>query len=1030
MDDKTRVLGLDIGPNSIGWAIIEHEQPVKKIDPRPVKLIDANARVFSEGVDRTPQGAEQSKNAARRAARSMRRTHQRRNKRKSELKAVLQEAGLLPADDGILSNLMLKDPYVLRAGGLDEKLDLHSIGRVLYHLSQRRGFKSNRKSENKKEDGKIAQGVTALSKEMKEAGSRTLGEFLYKMRITGAPVRFRQIESSVPNRDMYENEFNLLWAAQSKHHPEALTEGLYNAVYDSIFFQRPFDIRERWGKNLERLPDGANAHRAPELGRCEYEPSERRSPRATWWAQRFRMLQEINNLQVVDTATGEMRDLSVEERAKLVAALGQKKELSFDQIRKLLDLPESCRFNLEGVKRTKLKGNSTEWNLRQAFKKEYDALPAEMRDEAIREIIEEEDENALIGKTMEKWGLDEKGAKRLASSTLDGGYLNLSVKALKKLVPHLEEGWDYMKAVELAGYQRRDQRAIKASGAIGTNDLPNITNPLVSAALFQLRKVVNGLTRVYGPFSRIRVELVRDLKNSRERRQEIMWEQRENERRNEDAAKRLEEDFGVSAPRPDQILKYKLWEECEHQCPYTGRAIPKEALFSEDIEVEHIIPYSRSGDDSYMNKTLCFTSENRIKENKIPFEFYGHDEIRWNDILMRAKKLPDKKQDRFYLKEVPDDFITRQLNDTAYIAREVRSLLEKAAGKNNVQVAVGQSTAILRRLWGLNTVLGANGEKNRDDHRHHAVDAIVVALTTPGVLKRLSQASAGKRRVKELPLPWEGFRDEVESKIDGIIVSHKARRKVSGALHEETNYGILKKKDGKGQPLYAIKKSLSALTRNEINLIADERVRAIVMEHLKNNGADPENGSDKDPAWRKAMDPGNPPFLPNRNGPPVPIKSVRLHKMASGMIHLKRHKTDARPYRAVEPGSNHHIVIYEYTEGNMKGRWDGEVVPMFEAARRLKDGEPVIKRDIGAGKKFIMSLSIGEMVRIGDGDIARYYKVQKINAANNQIMFREHKAATIDKKEEMLQILPNPLKKKNVAKVTIDPIGRIRPAND
>ena len=193
MEDKARVLGLDIGPNSIGWAIVEYEQPVKKIEPQPVRLIDANARVFSEGVDRTPQGAEQSKNVARRAARSMRRTHQRRNKRKSELKSVLQEAGLLPAEGEIFSNLILKDPYMLRAEGLDKKLDLHSFGRILYHLAQRRGFKSNRKSENKKEDGKIAQGVTALAKEMKEAGSRTLGEFLCKIKTSGAPVRFRQI---------------------------------------------------------------------------------------------------------------------------------------------------------------------------------------------------------------------------------------------------------------------------------------------------------------------------------------------------------------------------------------------------------------------------------------------------------------------------------------------------------------------------------------------------------------------------------------------------------------------------------------------------------------------------------------------------------------------------------------------------------------------------------------------------------------------------------------------------------------------
>lgn len=1027
--DNTRVLGLDIGPNSIGWAIIEYEQPAKKINPQPVKLIDTNARVFSEGVDRTPKGTEQSKNAARRSARSMRRTHQRRNKRKNELKTVLKESGLLPTVDESFLNLIMQDPYNLRVEGLEKKLDLHLFGRALYHLAQRRGFKSNRKSENKKEDGKIAQGVTALSKEMQETGSRTLGEYLLKLKINGDPVRFREIDKSVPNRDMYENEFNLLWAAQEKHYSDILTEELRKDVHHSIFFQRPFDIRERWGRNLERLPDKANAHRAPELGRCEYESFERRSPRATWWAQRFRMLQEINNLQIVDIATGEVRDLSIEERAKLVSTLGQKKELSFDQIRKLLALTESCRFNLEGVKRTKLKGNSTEWNFRQAFKKEYDSLSPEIRDEAIQAIIDEEDESLLVVRAIKEWGLDEKGAKRLTSSTLDGGYLNLSVKALKKLVPHLEEGWDYMKAVELAGYQRRDQRAIKASGAIGLNDLPNITNPLVLAALFQVRKVVNELVRVYGTFSKIRVELVRDLKNSREKRQEMMWEQRENEKRNEDAAKRLEEDFGISAPRPDEILRYKLWEECKHQCPYTGRPIQLDLLFSEDIEVEHIIPFSRSQDNSYMNKTLCFTSENRFKENKTPFEYYGQDEEKWNEILMRVKKFPEKKRERFYRKEVPDDFINRQLNDTAYIAREVRSVLEKVAGKNNVQVAVGQSTATLRRLWGLNTVLGINGEKNRDDHRHHAVDAVVVALTTPGVLKRLSQAAAGRRRVKEMPLPWEGFRDEVKVKMESIIVSHKVRRKVSGALHEETNYGILKKIDAKDQSLYAVRKQLSALTKNEINLIADKKVRAIVIEHLKSNGVDPDKANEKDPTWKKAMA-GPPPCLPNKNGPPVPIKRVRLHKPSTGMIHLKRHKTDESPYRAVEPGNNHHIVIFEYTEGKKKGRWDGKVIPMFEAARRLKDNEPVIKRDLMAGEKFIMSLSIGEMVRIGDGKAVRYYRVQKISAASNQITLREHKAATIKNKEERLLVMPNPLKKMKVTKVSVNPIGRVRPTND
>lgn len=1030
MKDRTTILGLDIGPNSIGWAIIEYQEPLNKPDSKPADLLDANVRIFAEGVDRTSQGMEQSKNATRRAARTMRRTHQRRNRRKEALKSLLQEAGLLPTENELFSRLMLEDPYRLRAEGLDKKLPLHSFGRVLCHLVQRRGFKSNRKSEDKKEEGKISEGVAALAKDIKAAGCRTLGEFLQKKKAAGAPVRFRHIESSVPSRGMYEEELNSLWASQAAHYPGVLTEKLRKKVHTAIFFQRPFDIRERWGRNLERLPDGANAWRAPELGRCEYEPSQRRSSLASWWAQRFRMLQDINHLKVLDTATGEERDLTVEERASLVDTLGRKKDMSFDRIRKLLELSPSCRFNFEGDKRKKLKGNSTEWNLRVAFKKAYDLLSPAQRDEIVGALIKQENEQALVRRTMDEWGLDEKGARRLASSRLESRYLHLSERALKRLVPHLEEGWDYMKAVELAGYQRRDQRTVKASGRIGMKDLPNITNPLVSAALFQVRKVVNHLVSAYGVPSKIRVELARELKNSREKRQEITWKQRENERRNKEAAKHLEEDFGISAPRADQVLRYKLWDECGRECPYTGRPIPADALLGPGIEVEHIIPYSRSLDNSYMNKTLCYTGENRIKENKTPFEFYAHDEEKWGRILRRVKKLPKQKQERFYLQEVPNGFIKRQLNDTAYIAREVRTVLEKVVGKNNVQVAVGRSTAALRRLWGLNTVLGVSGKKNRADHRHHAVDAVVVALTTPGLLRRLSRASVGKRHIKELPQPWEGFRDDVKAKTDAIIVSHKVRRKVSGALHKETNYGIVEKTDDKGKPLYAVRKRLSALTKDDVSLIADERVRGIVKEHLRKHGADPDKGSHKDAAWKKAVAPANPPRLPNRNGPPVPIKRVRLHRPSGGMVPLKRHRGDERPYRAVEPGSNHHIVIFEYTEGKKKGRWDGYVVSMFEAARRLKDREPVISRNPGAGRRFVMSLSKNEMVRIGVEQDAKYFRVQKINAENNQITFREHQAATISNDAERLLIMPNPLKKLNATKVIIDPIGRERPAND
>ena len=315
MEKRTTVLGLDIGPNSVGWALFELDE-----NKEPIKLLDAGARVFQEGVDRTQQGTEKSRSAARREARSARRVHQRRNRRRGKLKDILVNGNVLPKKEEEFSKLLLEDPYELRARGLDEKLALAEFGRVLYHLAQRRGFKSNRKSEKKKKDGDMQKGIMSLNDEMERSQSRTLGEHFFKFQREKLGDRVR---GHYTRRDMYENEFRLLWEKQSAYYPNVLTEKLREKASDAIFFQRPFDIRERWGKNLERLPKGANAHRAPEVGECEYEKDEKRSPRATWYAQRFRLLQDVNNLKPIDTKSGEVLNLTKEQREKVIECLGR-----------------------------------------------------------------------------------------------------------------------------------------------------------------------------------------------------------------------------------------------------------------------------------------------------------------------------------------------------------------------------------------------------------------------------------------------------------------------------------------------------------------------------------------------------------------------------------------------------------------------------------------------------------------------------------------------------------------------------------
>jgi len=1003
------VLGLDLGTNSIGWALIENRVGDSG-GKTPCNLVNAGVRIFQEGVEANKN---ESRNVQRRMARAMRRQHRRRNLRRENLREALAGAGLLPADDAALGELLREDPYALRARGLDEALRPFEFGRALYHLAQRRGFKSNRKTDrktDKKDSQTVRNAISDLGAEMNRTGARTLGEYLSRVGGDGARVRGRYTA-----REMYAQEFDALWTAQQPHQPALLTDHLRKILHDIIFFQLPLRIQ----KDL--------------VGDCELETDKKRSPRGTWYAQQFRMLQDISHLAFPDLATGEVRPLTDQERAKLVAALQPRREMTFDQIRKELGLLDTQRFNFEEANhREKLKGNTTEWRLRQVFKKDYDRLGTATRDEIVYDLLFVEDHNVIRRHATERWALNAESAEKLESIELESGYLHLSQKAVQKLLPHLARGRSYMDAVQDAGYERPDQRKIEVRDQLEAGDLPELRNPIVMAALHQTLRVVNAIVREHGKPARIRVEMARDLKVSLRKRSEILSENAKNRRENDATRALLESDFGLSNPARENLIRYRIWKEGGMTCPYTGQAIPASAVFSADFEVDHILPLPRSGDDSYMNKVLCATSANREKGNRTPHEAWGADERRWGEITLRINSLPFPKRRRFLMEEIAEDFIARQLTDTRYIAREARSWLETVVGKNQVQVGKGGVTAALRRRWGLNSLLSDSGEKTRADHRHHAVDAVVIALTTPAVVQRMSRLSASGASTDDSGFapPWEHFRDDVKRRIDAILVSHRVLREIRGALHEETNYGILGIKDAKGNDLYAVRKPLVRLTRAELDRVADPRVQEIVTARLRSCGVDLSNrNADKTQQWKQAMAAQPGPTMPNRKGAPVPIRKVRLHKPSSAMIPLKN--PAGAVYRAVESGSNHHIVIYEITEGRAAGKWGGEVVSMFEAARRARHGESVVRRDMAAGRKFVMSLSINEAIRACVDGASGLWRVQKIDAGNTRITFRPHTdARQSDDKTLEKTISPGPLKSCGPLKVTIDPLGREHPAHD
>jgi len=987
-------LGLDIGSKSIGWALLS--------DKPKSSIIDIGVRVFPEGVDRDTRGAEKSKSAQRREARGARRTHKRRNLRRDKLIKTLRENSLLPLSDKDLRDLLsTKDPYQIRARGLDEKLEPHEFGRALFHINQRRGFKSNRKTGQAKEDGKVAKEAGELQQKIKEAECRTLGEYFSCL----DPEEVR-IRDQYTFRSMYEHEFDLLWKKQAEFYPNILTEDLYKKIHNEvIFYQRPL-------KPTDDL-----------IGLCDLEPDEKRCPRGDWYARRFRILQDLNNLKI-HNPDGSESELNPEQREILLKELRQKKEVKFDRIRKILGLIEIQGFNAEyeinekGKKMDKLKGDIFNWSMRNKNvfgTKRWDSMDEKEKIELNNACLELDDDQ-LLERMIEEYGFTKEQADGVLKISLPQRYMSFSRKAIIKLLPFMEAGALTSEAIEKAGYKKSEQKKQNLDNIPSPEDL---RNPIVNKALQEVRKVVNAIIREYGKPSKIVLEMARDVKGNTRERRELQFKMRENEKRNDEAKKRLKEDIGIRNPSRNDIIKYNLWEECGHTCVYTGKHISQSALFSDnpEFQIEHILPYDRSLDDSYMNKTLCDVHENiHIKGEKTPYEAYNHDEEKYEQIKQRTKALPWPKRSKFLQKGLNiDGCIERELNDTRYICKEVVGYIQKLGV--SVRGTKGKTTAELRHQWGLNSILDLSSSdiKNRDDYRHHSIDAVVVAVTKNEHLRKLAKSKYSKVD-SSFPQPWTNFREELQEKVKHIDVSHRPTHKVSGPLHEETSYGPTDKED-----TFVYRKKLEDLTGPMVSKIVDPVVRQIVQDRLVKN----EINIDTDKKIPKEV--WNEPLYmrTTKSDKKIQIKKVRIRDIFNKMILLK--DKSGKPYRAVAPGRNHHIEIIEYTDekGNIKK--DGKVVTMFEAVRRRRKVEPVIKRDHGPNKKFVCSLTINDMVMLpnkkGEKDL---YRVQKMSI-NKQIYFRHHTAATIDNDSTLIRKQANLF---DGYKVTVDPLGRIHPAND
>jgi CRISPR-associated endonuclease Csn1 len=1038
-----KILGLDLGTSSVGWALFEADD-----SGDPFKLIDLGVRHFEEVVDaktKTP------KNVKRRTARQMRKGYRRRRQRRDQLLAALREAGMAPPGDcPFAESAQGPDgstlPYRLRAEGLQRVLTLEELGRALFHLGRRRGYKSNRgaklaglwddpdvaalertrkqtseeedeglSDEERKEQGRTLEAIQALREQL---GERSLGQFFWDEIQAGVRVRGRHTD-----REMYQQEFARLWTAQAQFYPHVLTEEARCRIEHALFFQRPLKIQ----KFLKT--------------KCTLETKKPRAERAQSVAQRFRYWQDLANLAMIHAHTYERRELTLEERHVIAAVLEEQGSLSWAEVRKRLR-PEfklkEWEFNLARAKKSKgLTGNTTAARIRFRAEQLWVQLgeldrqvsanggEPHHREQLVEILLTIPDRGQLYRTLRAKYDLTVVQARDLAVMELESGTAALSARAMRRILKFMEEGKSRTEAQVAAGYtpwSAEIEIVSRLPAAPGRLEIPN---PRVRKGLGQVRKVVNALLRVYGAIDVVRIELARDLSLSKKERQGLEDTNKRRQKDNERATENLRL-LGIEEPSRNDLIWWRLAEQCRWHCPYTGLPIPTAQASMGRFHIEHIVPFSVSWDDSFNNLTLCDAQTNVEKGNRTPWQAFGGDAERWQNMIARSETWTGPgsghKRRLFQSDREPDrdKMVERQLNESKWICKAAAQYLKQICP--DVQPTKGSATAMLRAHWRLMEALYGVNEKRRDDLRHHAVDAVAVAFTSRSIFQRVTAANKKMTPLSdELVPPAPGWlHGALKERLASMVVSHETTRHASGPLHDATRYGLRHPESR----TFSHRKPLAAMSKDELSRIIDPGLRAKALLALLEHGGEPKA------AFATGLQTGGHLCLSAKYEVPFPRARILSLPSANPTYHL------------VE-GDIHHVAIFRNDE--IKA-YLAEFTTAREVSERIRrmgksipDRRPVIRgrkkryhRRVGLspvdasapgeGWSFVMWLAKNDAVRVSGAERA-IYTVAALEANDKRIALRPDVLAVPDRARELRKTFGSlPI----VAKVEVSPIGVVR----
>ena len=1060
------VLGLDLGVGSIGWCLIALDA-----QGDPAEILGMGSRVVpltNLGDDKAfSKGEAFTANQKRTARRTMRRGFARYQLRRYRLRRELEKVGMLP--DAALIQLPLLELWELRerAATAGERLTLPELGRVLCHINQKRGYRHVKSDAaaivgdegEKKKDSNSAYlaGIRANDEKLQDE-HKTVGQYFaeqLRQNQSESPtggISYR-IKDQIFSRQRYIDEYDQIMAAQRVHYPDILTDEFIRMLRDEvIFMQRPLKSCkhlvslcefEKQEKVMRVQQDDGKGGRQLVERRVKFGPKV--APKSSPLFQLCRIYEAVNNIRLT-RPDGSPRDITPEERAKIVAHLQSSASLSFAALKKLLK--EKALIADQLTTKSGLKGNSTRVALASALQPypqyhhlldmelETRMMTVQLTDEETGEVTEREvavvTDSYVRQPLYRLWhilySIEERDAMRRALITqlgmkeedLDGGLLdqlyrldfvkpgygNKSAKFICKLLPQLQQGLGYSEACTAVGYRHSnsptseeitERTLLEKIPLLQRNEL---RQPLVEKILNQMINLVNALKAEYG-VDEVRVELARELKMSREERERMTRQNGQRKEANDKVAERIRQ-CGLYPTKP-RIQKYMLWEEAGKVCLYCGRSIEEEqCLNGDDMEVEHIIPKSVLYDDSYGNKTCACHECNQTKGNRTALEYIrakgweAEYMERINDLLKEKKISYSKHQRLRWLKEdIPSDFLERQLRLTQYISRQAMAILQQ--GIHRVSASEGGVTARLRSLWGYGKILhtlnldrydsmgetervSREGEateelhitnwSKRMDHRHHAIDALVVACTRQSYIQRLNRLSSefgrGNKKMEDLEAQEQQAKETgrfsnlerwltqrphfsvrtVSDKVAEILISYRPGQRVV-----TRGRNIYRKKTADGREVTCVQRGV-LVPRGELmeaslygKILSQGRERIVKrypLHDLKGEVVDPRLREliavYNQEITSKVKAKGTPLYLDAAEKQEV--RSVRCYvdKPSVAKAIPIRFDECGRAITFVKSGSNHHLAIYRTPKGELVE----SIVSFWDAVNRARYGLPLI----------------------------------------------------------------------------------------